>query len=521
MKVLKLLFPSFLTSIWGGISISVFLLLINYPAKLDYSYLIVAGIYSLIFFVPLSIVSSFAKAIIGGEVSPLNSRYLCGLVFLTSTYIATIVYLNISYLKNLLPQKIYFIIIALGVTFGVLSLLSLSLISLKSRVLFGIFYTFVMVSVLFFVYFPHFSKEKNLVPSVSFPLQPSDRKTIVLYMEGLSLDDIFRLTEKGELPNFSYLLEKGAWGKNVSPTPCISDVTFYSFLRGILPANSGYTSPYRYSIFSRGNFSLLPRWAFFQALKKLKIIKIKSRVRWPNKGIVDLVRKTGGRAFIVSPENYILKPELVSAICPRAERGTWQFDVLEKSLSLDDAVFNRAIKLVGKSNLLIARFQGAREIKLHFLRYTSSFYPFVAPDELEKFMGVIDKYYQYYDHIIGRFLTLSSSEDLVFVVSPFSVDPLPPWRSYLEVIFGDKLICGDHFDCPSGLYLAFSRYISPKNLSASLVDFVPTIAYYLGLPVEKESRGRVISEIFTKEFSFENPVFFIHSYSTIIEKGTR
>lgn len=520
MKAIKLFFPSILVSIWGGISVAVFLFLLNYP-PFDVSYLLVFGIYFIIFLIPLIIISAFVRAIFGGEISALNSRYLCGLFFLVSLFLALVVYLNMPYFKNLLPQRLYFTLAGLGIVFGVITLLSLSLVQRKSRIVFVIFYILALVSVLFFPSLVNSFQRTEEIKNLPFQLQPPERRVVVLYMEGLSLEDVLKISEKLELPNFSYLLEKGAWGKVTSPQPCASDVTFYSFLRGKTPGESGYISSFMYSIAGKGELTLLPRWLFFQGLKKLGIIRIKGKIKRPNDGIVKLVRRTGARASAVEAKDVPLREDLVTSIFPKAKKGSWQFKVLLDAVSKDNFVAERAIKLMGRRQLLVVKFQGMREIKRHFLRYTSGYYPFVNPENLEIYMDTVDKYYQFYDHIIGRFLTLSSAEDLLLIVSPFSVDPLPPWRSYLEVLLGDKLVCGDYFDCPQGVYFAFSKYISPRSTSITLLDFVPTISYFLGLPVEKDSRGRVVSEIFSKEFSFENPVFFIHTYSRILEEGKK
>ncbi|GEM_PF-2452212 len=520
MKIIKLYFPSILVSLWGGISIAVFLFLLNYPS-FDISYIFIVGVYFLIFLFPLIIISTFVRAIFGGEISALNSRYLCGLFFIVSIFLALAVYLNLPYFRNLLPQKAYFTVAGLGIVFAVIALLSLSLIQRKSRVVFVIFYVLAVLSVLSFTYMVNSFQKNEEVKNLPFQLQPPERRVVVIYMEGLSLEDVLKISEKVELPNFSYLLERGAWGKVSSPEPCSSEVTFYSFLRGKTPGETGYTSSFMYSIAGRGELRILPRWMLFQGLKKLKIIRVKGRIKRPNDGIVKLVRKTGARASTVEAEVVPLREDLVISIFPKAKRKSWQFKVLLDALSRDNFVAEQAIKLMGKRKLIVVKFQGMRDIKVHFLRYTSGYYPFVSPENLEKYMDTVEKYYQFYDHIIGRFLTLSSAEDLLLIVSPFSVDPLPPWRSYLEVLLGDKFVCGDYFDCPQGVYFAFSKYISPKNTSINLLDFVPTISYFLGLPVEKDSRGRVVSEIFNKEFSFENPVFFIHTYSRILEEGRR
>ncbi len=464
------------------------------------------------------LVSIFFRIASGGKISALNSRYLCSFFFLLSFLFSLLVYFNLRYLRNLLPGRIYFTVIGLGISFGIISLLSLSLIPRKSKAIFAVFTLFSFLVIFSFLYFPKLryktEPQNQLITSVQSPA----RRVILLYMEGLSLDDILKFSEKRELPNFSYLMEKGAWGKVLSPKPCSSPTTFFSFLRGKLPKNTGYSSYRVFSIRGKGKFTLLPRWAFFQALTNIGVLKVKAEIKKPNCGVVDLVRRSGGRADIIEAGKYRLRRELLDSFFPKVQEGSWQYSTLLQSLSKDFDVSDRALKMVGKYNMLVAKFEGMKEVKLRFLKYSSGYYPFVDPGELERYMEIIERYYQIYDQIIGRFLTLFSSDDLLIIVSPFSVEVLPLWRSYVEVIFGDKLTCGDYFDCPDGLFFAFSKNVSLKNSSLSLLDIAPTVSYFLGLPVEKESDGRVASEIFERKFSIENPIFFIHSYSSFLKE---
>ncbi len=468
----------------------------------------------LIFLFPLSI---FANLITGSEPVLLNSRYLIGETLLVSSFLTLVIYLNSNYMRNLLPQRAYYNFVALGITMAVLTLLSLSLISRKSRVIFVLFTLLAFLSTGIF-YTTSLKGKKSLNTPIPSPYTLAEgRKVIVLYMEGLSLKDL--LKSPRELPNFSYLLNKGAWGKVKAPAPCLSQVTFYSFLRGMKPNRSGYYSSRIYTFLGRGNFRLFPRWLFFQSLKKIGVIKMEKRLYPPNRGIVDVVKKYRGRAEIVEGRNSPEKKDMVSALFPEASPGTWQYSTLLQALSRDSDAAERALRLLRRRDLLVVRLEGLKLIKTRFLKYTSDFFPFVAPGELEKFMKVPEKYTLFYDHILGMFLTQLPADGLLLIVSPFSVEPIAPWRFYIEGLLGDKLTCGDFLDCPDGMYIAFSSWTSNSALPVSLLDFTPTLAYYLGLPVEKESQGRVVTEWFKKEFFIENPILFIHSYGEMLKRS--
>ncbi len=468
----------------------------------------------LIFLFPLGF---FVNLITGSEPMLLNSRYLTGEIFTVSLSLALALYLNSNYMRNLLPQIAYYNFVALGLALAVIALLSLSLLSRKSRVLFVLFTLLVFSAT--GVFFTTSLREKNSSPT-SIPSAyglAEGRKVIVLYMEGLSLKDL--LSSPRELPNFSYLINKGAWGKVNSPVPCLSEITFYSFLRGMKPSRSGYFSSKVYSFLGKGNFRLFPRWLFFQMMKKLGVIKLKRTIPMPDNGIVDVVKNYRGKADIVRGSNKIENRDTVAALFPEARPGTWQYSTLLEAVSTDSAAAEKALKMAKKNDFLVVRMEGLKLIKTRFLKYTSDYFPFVSPAELEKFMGVPGKYILFYDHILGRFLTQLPPDAFLLVVSPFSVEPVAPWRFYLEGLFGDKLTCGDFLDCPQGAYIAFSPWTNSTSAQVSLLDFAPTLAYYMGLPVEKESQGRVLTEWFKKEFFIENPILFIHSYGGMLRKG--
>ncbi len=478
-----------------------------------------AGFYAALFLPILFLLALFVNLITGGEPLLLNSRYLVGLIFLLSSYLALTVYFNLNYMRNLLPSRAYYTFIALGLALAMLSLLSLSLIGRKNRVLFVVF------TILAFVSSGVFYSLRIKVASQPPPPSPipstlaEGRRAVVLYVEGLSAQDILKPSGHQKLPNFAYLVGQGAWGKVKSPVPCISEVTFFSFLRGTKPSVHGYRSPREYSFLGRGRYTLFPKWVFFQTFKKAGVVKLRRKLPRPNQGIVFLVRKFQGKAALVEAKKYPRRTETLKALFPEAEEGTWQYETLLDALSRDIQVSERALRLMKRKHLLVVYLEGMKMVKLRFLKYTSEFFPFIPPQELEKFMGVVDKYTLFYDHIVGRFLTQLPPEGLVVVVSPFSVEPIAPWRFYLEGLMGDKLTCGDFLDCPEGVYMAFSPWTNRGNFPLSLLDFTPTVAYYLGLPVEKESQGRVATEIFKKEFFLENPILFIHSYRGFFKRG--
>jgi predicted AlkP superfamily phosphohydrolase/phosphomutase len=79
-------------------------------------------------------------------------------------------------------------------------------------------------------------------------------------------------------------------------------------------------------------------------------------------------------------------------------------------------------------------------------------------------------------------------------------------------MLGNAEISAYHERAPEGVVFFYGQEINKgKNISGmKLVDIVPTLLNYLGLPVGKDMDGIVNSSIFLNEY--KNPVLYISSY---------
>ena len=154
------------------------------------------------------------------------------------------------------------------------------------------------------------------------------------------------------------------------------------------------------------------------------------------------------------------------------------------------------------------------EAKKYFFKYS---YPEIFgpldQEDLSRYNTVIERYYQYYDRIIGKFLAAKKDDELLVVYSPHGVDMLPMWKRISEWIFGDANVSGYHEKAPEGIVIFLGKEIaSGRNISGMrLIDVAPTLLHYLGLPVGKDMDGVVNSSIFSFEYKSE-PVLYISSY---------
>jgi hypothetical protein len=98
-------------------------------------------------------------------------------------------------------------------------------------------------------------------------------------------------------------------------------------------------------------------------------------------------------------------------------------------------------------------------------------------------------------------------------VSGFGMEPLSVGKRVLERYLGTPDLSGTHEDAPDGFILAYGTAVAPGRKSrASVVDVVPTILYFLGLPVAHDMDGRARIDVFRREFSEGRPVTGILTY---------
>ena len=137
----------------------------------------------------------------------------------------------------------------------------------------------------------------------------------------------------------------------------------------------------------------------------------------------------------------------------------------------------------------------------------------VNQEDINKFRSVIERYYQYYDEIIGRCLATKKDDELLIIFSPYGTEALPLWKRYLEWILGNSEVSAYHENAPDGVVFFIGKDITKGKYieDMKLIDIAPTLLHYLGLPVGKDIDGIVNSSIFTEEFKNE-PILYISSY---------
>jgi hypothetical protein len=149
-----------------------------------------------------------------------------------------------------------------------------------------------------------------------------------------------------------------------------------------------------------------------------------------------------------------------------------------------------------------------------FLRYARpADFGDVSIEERRRFGTVMESAYARVDAMIGRALSALGPDDLLLVVSGFGMEPLPVGKRLLERYLGSPELSGSHENAPDGFVLAYGAAVAPgRKERASVADVLPTILYFLGLPLAHDMDGYARTDVFRREFSDSRPISFIRSY---------
>jgi hypothetical protein len=118
------------------------------------------------------------------------------------------------------------------------------------------------------------------------------------------------------------------------------------------------------------------------------------------------------------------------------------------------------------------------------------------------------------DEAIGRAIAALRPQDLLVVVSGYGMEPLSFGKRALERVIGDPEVSGTHEAAPDGFLMAYGESVARSRLPgrASVVDVVPTLLYFLGLPIGRDMDGNARPDLFQAAFTVERPITFIPTY---------
>jgi predicted AlkP superfamily phosphohydrolase/phosphomutase len=122
-------------------------------------------------------------------------------------------------------------------------------------------------------------------------------------------------------------------------------------------------------------------------------------------------------------------------------------------------------------------------------RYRRELRGHLTPAAVARYGGVIARYYEYVDELIGRFLERAGPETFVFVLSDHGFGPRLERDSHWELSGGHR---------PEGVLAVLGPGVRRGAAveGAGLLDVTPTLLHALGLPVAGDMPGRTLVQIF-------------------------
>jgi len=361
---------------------------------------------------------------------------------------------------------------------------------------------------------------------VNFEATKIEKKITIIGLEGLSFDFLIPLIEEGKLRNFEVLMDQGSWGRLESFPPNEPLMLNNSFNTGKFPSKHRQISLYTYNYLGlESQLEVVPRYLFFRQLLRTPILGIS-----PN--IPKIYTKDIWKIFEDNKTTYVKKDWPFNLkIEEPSQKAETTFNLFFEDLKFEtDEIFQKVrtalysdveyeesvteLKNQQQPQMLYFFLNGLNIAESYFYKYSfPELFGILNQDEINKYSTVIERYYQFYDQIISKYLaSLKMGEELLVVYSPHGSEPLPLWKRFVEWMLGNAEISAYHERAPEGMVFFYGQEINKgKNISGmKLVDIVPTLLNYLGLPVAKDMDGIVNSSIFLDEY--KNPVLYIPSY---------
>ena len=395
------------------------------------------------------------------------------------------------------------------------------------------------------------------------PPERSSRVTVIA-LDGASLDFITGATAEGRLPNFGRILDAGAARHLATIHPTSPEAVWAAVATGKLPLKNGVRSAGIYQLKGGGgSIQLLPDYCFAHGLVRFGFLIEQSHasttlrarplwgilsaagipvgvVNWPLtqpapvvRGFVvsDTYQRLSATASDIDEPSTIYPPELhinamaaeeslanayadIPPVVVASLGGDPRFEAPGKSDRLYEAIA-QAMTRARQVQVTLTRYQSLDPIGHYFLRYAMpSEFGDVTDEERRRLGTVLDRHYAIVDEAIGRAMAALGADDLLLVVSGYGMEPLGFGKRVIERLIGDPDVSGTHEAAPDGFLMAYGASVARgrQQARASVVDIVPTILYFLGLPIGRDMDGYARTDLFQPAFIEERPITFIPTY---------
>jgi hypothetical protein len=359
----------------------------------------------------------------------------------------------------------------------------------------------------------------------SAPVITPPRQINLVIMEGLSLNYLLSVSQEQKLLNFNWIKENGVIGslRTFKPNPELA--FFNSLLTGDSPADFALHSDYRFQFRDAPlEFDIYPRYIFFRNSSRLDVTGFYKKTSGGHLDrLKDFYQQNGFQTFsMVDPplwpayaENNLKKNNnFVQFFSPSLGQDDPKLTILKKTFYYDDFIRNQIPELKYRNfRYSLVLLPGLETVNSFFYHYArpENFGSLIDPVNREKYGWILDKYYEYYDAVLGKIIGSMGDNELLMVLSFYEMEPMPMWRRILVKNIGRRDVFVYKSMNALGTFLLYEKAALKKGLfqdSVSLADVFPTLLYYAGFPLYKGLKSEVIKDVFSDAFLAENPVYF-------------
>jgi hypothetical protein len=375
----------------------------------------------------------------------------------------------------------------------------------------------------------------GLVTRWSAPLPPTahytaptlspPRQINILIMEGLSLNYFLGVSQEQKLLNLNWIRDNGVIGHLKTHKPNMDLSLFNTLLSGELPSTAAGHSAYKFQFRDLPlEFDVFPKYIFFRNSSKLEVTDFyKKTGATPVDRIKEFYERSGFKTFtMITPpawppyaeKNLKRNNTFIQFFSEALKSRDPKLGILKKSFFYDDFIRKQIPELkISDYRYSLVMLTGLANVNAYYYHYArpENFGNLIDHDKSQKYGWILDKYYEYYDSVIGKIIGSMGDNELLVVLNFHEIVPMPVWRRILVNYLGRRdVFVYKPLNAP-GTFLMYEKSALQKGLfveSLRLADLFPTLLYYAGFPLSKGLQGEVVRDIFSDAFLAGNPVYF-------------
>ncbi len=396
--------------------------------------------------------------------------------------------------------------------------------------------------------------------------RPLEREVVVIGADSFDWRIVDPLVKQGRMPNMARLVARGARANLRTLRPTLSPVIWTSVATGVRPSRHGIVD---FVVAAPGTGALLPVTSAMRRAPALWSLLSRQGVpvevvgwwaTWPAETVLGRL-VTDRVAYQLFEESIkedwknpdpgrnrgkTFPPELIEEVRPLIkspaevtdEEVAWFLPgrAIPRSLPADDRALLNSFRTViasgetyhaialhlfdrekarakgGAPRLEMVYYEGPDTTSHLFMRYRPPLLPGVERREMELFGGIVDRYYERQDRLIGEVLDRTGPDATIILLSDHgfkSGDNRPPHSD-------PRIGGGDAADWHTGvgvLVLAGPGIRPGVDLgTASVLDIAPTVLALFGLPVPRDMDGRPLEEALSADEIGAHPPTWIDTY---------